>query len=85
MLVFTKSCQGSSCICDTVDLLLCLGIIEIITKSITKCIAWDFCNSTDSCIFSLLGRVEEQYVRSELGIDYLPNMALVSTNNMNTI
>lgn len=29
--------------------------------------------------------MEEQYVRSELGIDYLPNMVLVSTNSMNTI
>lgn len=29
--------------------------------------------------------MEEQYVRSELDLDYLPNMVLVSTNNVNTI
>lgn len=88
MLAFTKSCQEPSCmLSSTVDFLLRLGIMEFTTKKVKKSIAWDFHSSSGSYIFSLLERerVEEQCIRSELDADYLPNMVLVSTNNMNTV
>lgn len=50
----------------------------VITKNGKESVAWDFCNSFGSYMFSFLEREreEEWRVRSELDTDYLPNMVL---------
>lgn len=57
MLAFAKSCQEPSCThSSSVDFLPSLTVMEVITKSIKKSIAWDFCNSFASYILGLLER-----------------------------